>query len=149
MLVCLQTEIIFALMNYLVKLELGGHMAEGLLKITIPAEESSDVSSESLIAAGTSLEGVIESKQSFTLMGMLKGRISTTNMVTVAKEGILNGEVACGFLDLIGTCDARAQVDSKATLQSGAKLNGDLTCHVLQVESGASIQGHVRTQKYR
>jgi len=124
-------------------------MGEGALNISNEIDRQESATLVNSIAEGSTFEGILKSSKSFAVGGTVIGQISTPSAVIVGKSGILRGDVDCDIFDLSGTCEGRARVDSKVTLQKDATLSGDVSCGVLVVDSGARIQGRLRTQKYR
>jgi cytoskeletal protein CcmA (bactofilin family) len=124
-------------------------MGEGALKLINSEDPLRIEKAVNTIAESSAFEGTLKSGKSFTVEGTVVGHISTPGGVMVTNTGIVRGEVECNTFDLAGTCEGRARVDSTARLQADASLNGDIACKVLVVESGAKIQGRLRTKKYR
>lgn len=124
-------------------------MGEGALDITKQMELVDSAIAVNTIAESSTFEGSLKSGKSFGIEGTVIGHLSTPAAVKVADSGVVRGDVDCDIFDLAGVCEGRARVDSVAHLQPGSTLNGDISCRVLTVESGARIQGRLRTQKYR
>jgi cytoskeletal protein CcmA (bactofilin family) len=124
-------------------------MGEGALNIINPLDSRESVKLLNTIAENSIFEGSLKSDKSFGVDGTVVGHISTPATVMVSNGGLVRGEVECHMFELAGTCEGRARVDSRASLQAHSTLDGDISCGVLVVESGAKIQGRLRTQKYR
>lgn len=124
-------------------------MGEGALSITNQADTCESAKIVNTIAESSTFEGSLKSRKSFTVEGTVIGHIATPEALVVTRGGVVRGDIDCDTFDLSGSCEGRARVDSMAHLQADATLNGDISCKVLVVESGARIQGRLRTQKYR
>jgi cytoskeletal protein CcmA (bactofilin family) len=124
-------------------------MGDRALKIINPEDPHEAGKVINTIAEGSTFEGTLKSSRSFAVDGTVIGQISTRDGVAVTNSGILRGEVDCYYFELAGACEGRAQVDSVAHIQAQARLNGDISCRALVVESGAKVDGRLRTHKYR
>jgi cytoskeletal protein CcmA (bactofilin family) len=124
-------------------------MGEGALTIADQLDLRESIEASNIIAESSTFEGTLKSDKSFGIEGTVIGQISTKKAVRIANSGVVRGDVDCDNFDLAGTCDGRVRVDSVAHLQEDANLNGEISCRVLVVDSGVSIQGRLRTQKYR
>ena len=68
------------------------------------------------VEPNTKIIGEIESKSDFRIDGTLDGKINTSGRVVIGKEGTVNGEVQCGYADVIGNFNGSlSSSDSKCS----------------------------------
>ena len=91
------------------------------------------------VEPNTKIIGEIESKSDFRIDGALEGKINTSGRVVIGKEGTVNGEVHCGYADIIGNFNGSLSVDGLLTLKSDGIVEGQVIVGKLAVESGATL----------
>ncbi|MDG1929845.1 MAG: polymer-forming cytoskeletal protein [Flavobacteriaceae bacterium] len=91
------------------------------------------------VEPNTKIIGEIESKSDFRIDGTLEGKINTSGRVVIGKEGTVNGEVHCGYADIIGNFNGSLSVDGLLTIKSDGIVEGQVTVGKLAVESGATL----------
>jgi cytoskeletal protein CcmA (bactofilin family) len=89
----------------------------------------------------TKLKGDIISDGNFRIDGLLEGTIRTKGKVVVGPKGIVSGDVFCQNADIEGTIKGKITVDQLLTLNSTAKILGDIVVNRLSIEPGASFTG--------
>ena len=91
------------------------------------------------IEPNTRIVGEIESKSDFRIDGTLEGKINTSGRVVIGKEGNVQGEVHCGYADVMGNFSGQLFVNSLLTIKSDGIVEGQITIGKLAVESGATL----------
>ena len=91
------------------------------------------------IEPNTRIVGEIESKSDFRIDGSLEGKINTSGRVVVGKEGSVQGEVHCGYADIMGNFNGKLFVNGLLTIKSDGIIEGQITVGKLAVESGATL----------
>jgi len=91
------------------------------------------------IEPNTRIVGEIESKSDFRIDGNLEGKVNTSGRVVIGKEGNVQGEVHCGYADIMGNFNGKLVVNSLLTIKSDGIVEGQITVGKLAVESGATL----------
>jgi len=91
------------------------------------------------IEPNTRFVGEIESKSDFRIDGTLEGKINTSGRVVIGKEGSINGEVNCGYADIMGKFNGNLSVGGLLTIKSDGIVEGQISMGKLAVESGATL----------
>jgi cytoskeletal protein CcmA (bactofilin family) len=96
------------------------------------------------LGPGDSLEGKLNYNGHISVQGHAEGEFRISGNIDVASgatvKALLEGANVTVRGDVEGTLTAR----DKLTLGKSAKLSGDVTVKRLQIEDGASLNGHVR-----
>ena len=94
------------------------------------------------IEPNTRIVGEIESKSDFRIDGTLEGKINTSGRVVIGKEGNVQGEVHCGYADVMGNFNGQLSVNGLLTIKSDGIVEGQITVGKLAVESGGKHNAH-------
>lgn len=100
-----------------------------------------DNSSRNVIAAGTVCKGDIQSDGNIRIDGTVIGTLNCKGKVVVGESGIIEGEVVCLSANISGDVKVKIVVSELLTLNSTAKLVGEIVAGKLEVEPGAIFSG--------
>lgn len=100
-----------------------------------------DPNSHNLIAAGTNINGDIETDGNIRVDGTLEGTLRSKGKVVLGESGKIEGEVYCANANVSGEVKGKITVTEVLTLKNTAKINGDVFPGKLEVEAGAIITG--------
>lgn len=96
---------------------------------------------DTIIGKGSVIEGTLEVEGGIRIDGTVKGKISSTESLTIGNGGIveadLNTKVAVIGGNVIGNVFALEKIE----LQSKSRVQGDITTKNLVVEEGAIFHG--------
>ncbi len=96
------------------------------------------------ISHDTSIVGDIKTNGDIRIDGNLSGSITAKGKVVVGGTGKIEGEVLCQHGNISGEVKGKLQVAEMLTLQSSAKVDGDIVTGKLVVEAGAMWNGTVK-----
>lgn len=97
-----------------------------------------------LVSAGSSLQGSIETPGALRVEGRLQGDVRVEGALEVLKEASIIGmEVRCGDLLIAGVIEADVFATGSVRISAGGCLRGNLHCHALQALPGAELQGQL------
>ena len=96
------------------------------------------------ISHDTSMVGDIKTNGDIRIDGNLSGSITAKGKVVVGGTGKIEGEILCQNANISGEIKGKVQVAELLTLQSSAKIGGDIMTGKLIVESGAMWNGTVK-----
>lgn len=97
-----------------------------------------------LIAAGTTLEGTISTKDDIRVSGQLKGTLRVEGKAIIAPEGQVEGDVHAVDADVAGYIKGEITIKERLVLKSTARIEGTIRTTRLIVEEGAVIDGTCR-----
>lgn len=98
-------------------------------------------SSRNIIAAGTVIKGDIQSDGNIRVDGTVIGTLNCKGKVVLGTTGRIEGEVVCQNANLSGEAKVRITVSELLSLQSSAKLFGEIITGKLGIEPGAVFSG--------
>jgi cytoskeletal protein CcmA (bactofilin family) len=91
-----------------------------------------------------SLEGKLVYDGSVHVDGHAEGEFRVTGNLDVASGAMAKISIDAANVTVKGTVEGPVTVKDKLTLGKNAKLSGDIVVRRLQIEDGASLNGHVR-----
>jgi cytoskeletal protein CcmA (bactofilin family) len=91
-----------------------------------------------------SLEGKLVYDGSVHVDGRAEGEFRVTGNLDVASGATAKISIDAANVTVKGTVEGPVTVKDKLTLGKNAKLSGDIVVRRLQIEDGASLNGHVR-----
>jgi cytoskeletal protein CcmA (bactofilin family) len=91
-----------------------------------------------------SLEGKLTYDGDMHVQGRAEGEFRVTGNIDVAAGATVKALLEASSLTVEGEVEGTLTARDKLTLGRSAKLNGDLHVRRLQIEDGASLNGHVR-----
>ena len=97
-----------------------------------------------IIAAGTTILGDIDSSGVVKIEGTIEGSVRQARQVLLAREGAIHGHVSAHEVVVGGVIDGNVQAGDRLELQSSAVVNGDITTKSIVVMEGARINGSVK-----
>jgi len=109
----------------------------------------SDVSSDSpvqpsgatIIAAGTTLKGDINSSGDIRIDGTLQGNIQSTAKVVIGANGVVDGDITGQQADIMGKINGTIRVKELLQLKGGSTVTGNIHAAKLQIETNANFNG--------
>ena len=105
-------------------------------------EKSNEKGLLTIIGAGTILEGTITIPHSVRIDGSLKGKIETTETLTVGSMGHIEAEIIAKSAIIGGSVRGNLTVEDRVELESNASLIGDLKARDLVINEGATFHGN-------
>jgi len=91
-----------------------------------------------------SVEGKLVYDGSVHVDGRAEGEFRVTGNLDVASGAMAKISIDAANVTVKGTVEGPVTVKDKLTLGKNAKLSGDIVVRRLQIEDGASLNGHVR-----
>jgi cytoskeletal protein CcmA (bactofilin family) len=112
------------------------------------AEENGDAkrdgSRKFTMGPNDSLEGKLVYDGSVHVDGHAEGEFKITGNLDVAQGATARISIEAANVNVKGQVEGAVNVRDKLTLGKSARLNGDIVVRRLQIEDGASLNGHVR-----
>ena len=107
--------------------ELGGAVTGQMLGILFGPESNVD--------GQLQFEGPVE------IAGTYKGAIKTSDQLKIGGQAVIEANITCGSAVVNGQVTGNIVARDFITLQSGARVKGDLTAPALSMEKGATFDG--------
>ncbi len=103
--------------------------------------ETSGTNAASLISAGTTLTGDINSNSDLRIDGTLVGNIISTAKVIIGANGVVQGDINGQQADILGKVTGAVKVKELLQLKGSSVVKGNIHAGKLQVEPTATFNG--------
>jgi len=94
-----------------------------------------------IIGKGSVIEGTLEVEGEIRVDGTVKGKISSTETLTVGNGGVIEADLDTKVAVIGGNVTGNVVATEKIELQSKAVVEGEITTKNFIVEEGAIFQG--------
>lgn len=102
---------------------------------------------DSLIGAGTTIEGNLNFSGGLRIDGMVKGNVIAAqdkpSTLVLSEHARVVGEVNVTHLVINGTIDGPVYASEYMELQGKAKVNGDVHYNIMEIQLGAIVEGRL------
>lgn len=106
--------------------------------------ETSESKEFNLISSDTDFKGEFFSNMDIRINGSFVGSLVTKGKLIVGPTGLVEGNIVCQNADISGTITANIKVHESLTLQSTAKVTGDIEVEKISIDSGAVFSGQCK-----
>lgn len=96
---------------------------------------------ETLIGAGSTMNGDIVANNSLLINGVVTGNVSTESTIRVGTTGIIKGDVKARSAIIGGVIEGNLDTEESTILGAQSRLMGDLRTTRLKIEEGATFEG--------
>jgi len=103
--------------------------------------ETNGNNAASLISAGTTLTGDINSNSDLRIDGTLVGNINSTAKVIIGANGVVQGDINGQQADILGKVTGAVKVKELLQLKGSSMIKGNIHAGKLQVEPTATFNG--------
>ena len=103
--------------------------------------ETSGSNAASLISAGTTLTGDINSSSDLRIDGTLVGNINSNAKVIIGANGVVQGDINGQQADIMGRVTGAVKVKELLQLKGSSVITGNIHAGRLQVEPTATFNG--------
>jgi cytoskeletal protein CcmA (bactofilin family) len=94
-----------------------------------------------LIGKDSVITGTIDIKGPLRIDGLVKGKVNSSDTVTVGAGGNLEAELNCKVATIAGKVNGNVIATERVELQAKAEITGDLKTKSLVIEQGAIFCG--------
>jgi cytoskeletal protein CcmA (bactofilin family) len=95
----------------------------------------------SIIGAGTTITGNIDSTGDVRVDGKINGNINAKGKILVGPDGVVEGDIVGEQIDILGKISGVIKVNDLLQLRGKAIINGDVYTGKLQVEPTVTFNG--------
>ncbi len=103
--------------------------------------DDASTSANTIIGAGTTIAGDIETKGDIRIDGILKGNLTAKAKILIGPDGVVEGDVEGQQADILGKVVGKIKVKELLHLRGKASLHGDIYAGKLQVEPTVTFNG--------
>lgn len=103
--------------------------------------EKSAGNGTTLVGAGTTLKGDINSNSDLRIDGTIIGNIHSTAKVVIGANGVVEGDISGNQADVIGKVIGNIRVKDLLQLRGDSAVTGNLYAGKLQIEPSATFNG--------
>ena len=103
-----------------------------------------------LVAEGVEIIGDVAFAGGMRIDGRIRGDVigrrvdaKTASLLVLSAKGEIEGSIRCGDAVINGTVIGDLDVEHRLELQSDAKVTGTIRYRQLQMDVGATVQGHL------
>jgi cytoskeletal protein CcmA (bactofilin family) len=103
-----------------------------------------------LVAEGVEITGDVAFAGGMRIDGCIRGDVigrrvdaKTASLLVLSAKGEIEGSIRCGDAVINGTVIGDLDVEHRLELQSDAKVTGTIRYRQLQMDVGATVQGHL------
>jgi len=102
---------------------------------------------DSLIGAGTRIEGHVTFSGGLRVDGEIRGNVRAENeesgTLVISEQARVEGEITVGHVIINGTVIGPVCAAESLELHPGARVTGDVEYHQLEMQQGAVVQGRL------
>lgn len=95
-----------------------------------------------ILGEGTSFEGSMTVPHNIRIDGSFKGKIETSEVITIGKSGIVNADIKAKSAIVGGRIIGNLKVEDRVELEEKSSLVGDLRAKDLIINEGAVFHGN-------
>ena len=101
----------------------------------------------SIIAAGMTVSGDIESTGVVKVEGRVDGSIRSARQVLVGRQGTVHGDIETREAVIGGAVEGTISASERVEIQATAAVQGDIVTRTIVVAEGGRINGSVRMEE--
>ncbi len=103
--------------------------------------DDSAASATSIIGAGTTITGNVQSNGDIRIDGTIKGNLVAKAKILIGADGVIEGDIDGKQADILGKVTGKIKVADLLYLHGKAIVDGDIYAGKLQIEPTASFNG--------
>jgi cytoskeletal protein CcmA (bactofilin family) len=96
-----------------------------------------------VIGAGLSIEGDITSDEEVVVQGTLRGKLTSTDAVSVGSGSVVQADISGQSVSIAGQVVGDVSAPERVDIQAGGRLVGDVKAARFTIADGASFKGAV------
>lgn len=100
--------------------------------------------SVNILGKGAIVTGDVQIQGDFRLDGVLDGNLKVSGRLVIGPEGKITGNVQSELADISGEVKGDVKIKQTLHLLSTCRIEGDVECDKLVVDSGAQFNGNCR-----
>ncbi len=121
--------------------EKSDHGTESTSKAALPVPRT--VAPPTAIDAGTTLSGKLRCKETLRIDGRVKGEVRCDKTAIIGERASVEASIQAEAVIISGEVKGNVIARSKITLESTARVTGDLATPGIVIEEGAKLEGRI------
>lgn len=110
-------------------------------KTDMQPEKTNGGNGTTLIGAGTTVKGDINSSSDLRIDGTVIGNVQSTSKIIVGSNGVVEGDISGNQADIVGKVSGNVRAKELLQLRGECEVTGNLYAGKLQVEPTATFNG--------
>lgn len=102
-----------------------------------------------MIGEGTVFEGTITVPHSVRIDGTFRGKIETSEILTIGNTGLVDADITAKTAIIGGKVKGNMIVEDRVELESNASLIGDIRTRELIINEGAVFHGNCAMERVK
>ncbi len=103
----------------------------------------SETATLSIIAAGTTIVGDVETAGTIKVEGRIRGSVRAAGQILLAQGGMIEGDLYTREAIIGGDVQGTIRVEERVEIQSSAVVHGDIVTTRIHIAEGGQINGTV------
>lgn len=99
-----------------------------------------------LISKGSRLEGDLELVGDCLVAGSIKGRINTSNNLTISEDGFFDGDLKAKEVTIAGRMNGSLLCD-KVVITGSGRVDGEIRSDLIEIHAGGQFEGLRKSHK--
>ncbi|APS00698.1 bactofilin family protein [Pajaroellobacter abortibovis] len=96
-----------------------------------------------VIGAELTIEGEVSSEDAVVIRGMLRGKLTSKEAISVEQGGKVEADVEGASLTVCGVLTGNVKVEDRVDLKTGSKVVGNVKASRFTIADGAQFKGSV------
>jgi cytoskeletal protein CcmA (bactofilin family) len=96
-----------------------------------------------VIGEGLTIEGDITSEEEVVVQGNVRGKLTTTDAVSVGAGSVVQADISGSSVSIAGQVTGDVTAPERVDIQAGGRLVGDVKASRFTIADGASFKGAV------
>jgi cytoskeletal protein CcmA (bactofilin family) len=96
-----------------------------------------------VIGVGLTIEGDLSSDEEVVVQGNLRGKLSSSDAVSIGPSSVVQADVAGQSVSIAGQVTGDVTAPERVDIQAGGRLVGDVKAARFTIADGASFKGAV------
>ncbi len=105
------------------------------------SSEKSNGNGATLVSAGTTLKGDINSSSDLRIDGTIIGNIKSNSKIIIGSSGVVEGDIEANQADITGRVKGNIKIKDLLQLKGECDITGNINAGKLQVEPTATFNG--------
>lgn len=101
---------------------------------------------DTIIGSNITIDGDISGNEAVTVLGVVRGSISTKDQVVVPAGGRVEADVTSQAVEVAGVIEGNVTATDKVEIKAGGRLVGDIKAPRIMIADGAAFKGNINMQ---
>lgn len=107
------------------------------------AKEKDKPMANTVIGSGITIDGEVNGEEPLTILGTVKGKIATTQNLSVEPGATVEADIETSALSVGGRLTGNVVARERVEVRANARMVGDIKAPRIVIADGASFKGNV------